>query len=116
VASQRDPAPARRELIALAGAAAGLGATAAQATEGAEPASPRTRPNVPIFFTDQQRWDTCGCYGETPLDLTPNLDRMARRGTLLRHSFTCQPVCAPARGSFQTGLYATHPIETDYPR
>src|SRR5512147_228923 len=64
------------------------------------------RPNVVVFFTDQQRWDSCDCYGN-PMGLTPNLDAMARRGTLFQNAFTCQPVCAPARASLQTGLYAT---------
>jgi arylsulfatase A-like enzyme len=32
---------------------------------------------------------------------------MARRGTHIAHSFTCQPVCGPARSCLQTGLYAT---------
>ncbi|NOZ27521.1 MAG: sulfatase-like hydrolase/transferase [Chloroflexi bacterium] len=65
------------------------------------------RPNVIVFFTDQQRWDTTGVHGN-PLDLTPNFDRMAREGTHVYHSFTCQPVCGPARASLQTGLYATN--------
>jgi arylsulfatase A-like enzyme len=65
-----------------------------------------TSPNVIVFFTDQQRWDTTGLHGN-PLDLTPNLDRVAREGTHIRYSFTCQPVCGPARSSLQTGLYAT---------
>ena len=64
------------------------------------------RPNVVVFFTDQQRWDTTGLHGN-PMDLTPNLDRMAREGTHFSHTFTCQPVCAPARSCLQTGLYAT---------
>lgn len=64
------------------------------------------RPNVVVFFTDQQRWDTCGCYG-SPLGITPNLDAMAKRGTKAEYSFTVQPVCGPARSCFQTGLYAT---------
>ena len=64
------------------------------------------QPNVIVFFTDQQRWDTTGVHGN-PLDLTPNFDRMARRGTHVHHSFTCQPVCGPARSCLQTGLYAT---------
>lgn len=64
------------------------------------------RPNVVVFFTDQQRWDTTGIHGN-PLDLTPNFDRLAREGTHVAHSFTCQPVCAPARSCLQTGLYAT---------
>jgi arylsulfatase A-like enzyme len=66
----------------------------------------RDHPNVIVFFTDQQRWDSTGLHGN-PLDLTPNLDRMARQGTHLSHSFTCQPVCAPARACLQTGRYAT---------
>lgn len=64
------------------------------------------RPNVVVFFTDQQRWDTTGVHGN-PLDLTPNFDRMVNLGTHVHNMFTCQPVCAPARASLQTGLYAT---------
>ena len=64
------------------------------------------RPNVLFFFTDQQRWDTCGCYGQ-PLDVTPNLDRMAAEGVRFENAFTCQPVCGPARACLQLGTYAT---------
>ncbi|MBO0774202.1 MAG: sulfatase-like hydrolase/transferase [Actinobacteria bacterium] len=59
-----------------------------------------------VFFTDQQRWDTTGMHGN-PLGLTPNLDRAAASGTHLASSFTCQPVCGPARSALQTGLYPT---------
>lgn len=65
------------------------------------------RPNILVFFTDQQRWDTAGVHGN-PLDLMPNFDRMAQRGTHVYNCFTCQPVCGPARASLQTGLYATN--------
>ena len=41
------------------------------------------------------------------MGLTPNLDRLARANTHLANSFTCQPVCGPARSCMQTGLYAT---------
>ena len=30
------------------------------------------QPNIVFLFSDQQRWDTCGCYGQ-PLPTTPNL-------------------------------------------
>jgi len=63
-------------------------------------------PNVIVFFTDQQRHDSTGIHGN-PLDLTPNFDRMATAGTHVLHSFTCQPVCGPARSCLQTGQYAT---------
>ncbi|NLS77680.1 MAG: sulfatase-like hydrolase/transferase [Chloroflexi bacterium] len=65
------------------------------------------RPNVIVFFTDQQRWDAAGVFGN-PLELMPNFDRMATQGTHVYNCFTCQPVCGPARASLQTGLYATN--------
>ena len=64
------------------------------------------RPNILVFFTDQQRWDTVGCYGN-PMGLTPHLDELARQGVQFEHTFTCQPVCGPARACLQTGKYAT---------
>lgn len=66
----------------------------------------KNKPNVIVFFTDQQRWDTTGVHGN-PLDLTPNFDWMAMNGTHLYHAFTNQPVCGPARACLQTGLYGT---------
>lgn len=64
------------------------------------------RPNVVVILTDQQRWDTAG-YAGNPLDLTPNLDRMAARGTYASCAITPNPLCAPARASLQTGAYPT---------
>ncbi|MEK3885672.1 sulfatase-like hydrolase/transferase [Paenibacillus sp. PL2-23] len=64
------------------------------------------QPNVVVFFTDQQRFDTTGVHGN-PLGLTPNFDRIARAGTHLYNMFTCQPVCGPARSCLQSGKYAT---------
>ncbi|MFC7303927.1 sulfatase-like hydrolase/transferase [Streptomyces monticola] len=68
--------------------------------------SPARRPNVLVFFTDQQRWDTTGIHGN-PLGLTPVLDGLAGDGVGVDQSFTCQPVCAPSRASLQTGQYPT---------
>lgn len=65
-----------------------------------------TKPNIIFLFSDQQRWDTLGCYGQ-PLKITPNLDAMAAEGTRFEHTYTCQPVCGPARACLQTGLYST---------
>jgi arylsulfatase A-like enzyme len=64
------------------------------------------RPNILFILTDQQRWDTTGIHGN-PLALTPNFDRIAQEGTHLFNTFTCQPVCTPARACLQTGMYAT---------
>ena len=64
------------------------------------------KPNVIVFFTDQQRYDTTGIHGN-PCGLTPNFDQMAMEGTHANLAFTPQPVCGPARGVLQTGKYAT---------
>ena len=64
------------------------------------------QPNILFIFSDQQRWDTVGAYGQK-LDVTPNLDRLARTGVIFENAFTCQPVCGPARACLQTGKYAT---------
>ncbi len=62
--------------------------------------------NIIFYFSDQQRADTCGCYGQ-PLDVTPTLDRLAREGVQFNMAFSPQPVCGPCRAIFQTGRYAT---------
>lgn len=62
--------------------------------------------NIIFYFSDQQRWDTCGCYGQ-PLDITPRLDQLAQEGVKFENAFSPQPVCGPCRALFQTGRYAT---------
>ncbi len=71
-----------------------------------DPATPTRRPNVLVFFTDQQRRDTTGLH-RNPLGLTPVLDRLAAEGVSVDRSFTCQPVYAPSRASLQTGQCPT---------
>lgn len=62
--------------------------------------------NIIFYFTDQQRADTCGCFGQ-PLNITPNLDTLAKEGVKFDHAYSPQPVCGPCRALFQTGRYAT---------
>ncbi|WP_269522154.1 sulfatase-like hydrolase/transferase [Coraliomargarita parva] len=64
------------------------------------------QPNIIVFFTDQQRWDTLGLNGNKS-GLTPNLDRLAAGGTFFKYAVTPQPVCGPARSCLQTGQYAS---------
>ena len=51
------------------------------------------RPNVIVFLTGQQRWDTFGLH-RNPLDLMPNFELMAQRGTHVFNSFTSYPLCS----------------------
>jgi len=70
--------------------------------------SKNQKPNIIFILSDQQRWDTVGCYGNPPIkNLTPNLDKMAKEGVAFSNAFTCQPVCGPTRACLQTGRYPT---------
>lgn len=61
-------------------------------------------PNILWICTDQQRFDTLGCYGNRFVR-TPNLDRLATEGVLFETAFCQSPVCTPSRASFLTGRY-----------
>ena len=61
-------------------------------------------PNILLLVSDQQRPDLLGCLGRIPVR-TPNLDRLAREGTLFTRAYTPCPLCTPARASLLTGQY-----------
>ncbi len=62
------------------------------------------QPNILWICTDQQRWDTLGCYGNSFVR-TPNIDALAAGGALFERCFSQSPVCTPSRASFLTGRY-----------
>ena len=64
------------------------------------------RPNVLIIYTDQQRIDTLGCYGQDAIQ-TPHLDALAEEGVRFDKFFVQNPVCGPSRASFLTGRYCS---------
>lgn len=64
------------------------------------------KPNILFVFSDQQRWDSLGCYGQK-LPVTPHLDQLASEGVRFQHAFSNQPLCTPARSCIQSGKYAT---------
>jgi len=93
---------------ALAAAAVSpLMAAADPAPETGASGKPANRPNVLLVISDQYRWDFICAYGHNPMDFTPNLDAMFRRGTAFENAFTNQPLCSPARACLFTGQYAT---------
>ena len=60
------------------------------------------RPNILFIMTDQQRYDSLGCYGSKAAR-TPNLDLMAERGVVFENCVCSSAVCTPARASIWTG-------------
>ncbi len=61
-------------------------------------------PNI-LWITSEDNSPFLGCYGDS-FATTPNLDRLAARSFLYTHAYANAPVCAPARNTIITGLYA----------
>lgn len=79
------------------------------------------QPNILLFFTDQQRFDTIAALGNDIIR-TPVMDRLANEGVAFTRCFTPSPVCVAARCALMTGLPphvtgCTHnnPMPTDQP-
>ena len=61
-------------------------------------------PNVLWIQTDEQRPDSLGCYGSA-WARTPNVDELARRGTVFHECHVQSPMCVSSRTSMLTALY-----------
>ena len=61
-------------------------------------------PNLLYIFTDQQRADTMGCYGNHQIE-TPALNTLASDSFVFENAYVSQPVCSPARATMLTGLW-----------
>jgi arylsulfatase A-like enzyme len=75
-------------------------------TSDADGALPRSKPNV-LFIAIDDLNDWAGCLGGHPQAQTPNMDRLASRGTLFRNAHCQSPLCNPSRCSLLTGLRPT---------
>ena len=60
--------------------------------------------NLLFILSDQHTREFTGCYG-SELVQTPNIDRLAARGTHFDNAYTPCPICVPARASLATGRY-----------
>ena len=61
------------------------------------------KPNVVIFYTDDQGTLDAGCYGSKDLQ-TPNMDRLAKHGVRFTQAYA-HTVCCPSRAAFLTGRH-----------
>ena len=63
------------------------------------------QPNIIVIYADDHARAAVGAYGSI-LTETPNIDRLAREGTLFVNSFVGNSICGPSRGTLLTGLHS----------
>ncbi len=63
------------------------------------------RPNI-LWITSEDNGPQLGCYGDTYAE-TPNIDKLATKSLRYRRCWSNAPVCAPARTTIISGMYAT---------
>lgn len=68
------------------------------------PAIAAEKPNIIFILADDLGWGDLGCYGHA-ITRTPNLDQLAKEGTLFTNFYVCGSVCSPSRCAFFTGQY-----------
>ncbi|MFW5726012.1 MAG: sulfatase, partial [Bacteroidota bacterium] len=61
-------------------------------------------PNI-LWLVSEDNSPYIGIYGDT-LAQTPNIDMLAQTGVVYNQAFSNAPVCAPARNTIITGMYA----------
>jgi arylsulfatase A-like enzyme len=61
-----------------------------------------SRPNLLFILADDLRWDAVGFMGNRVVQ-TPNLDRLAKRGTIFRNAFVTTSICCVSRASILAG-------------
>jgi uncharacterized sulfatase len=61
------------------------------------------RPNI-LWISSEDHGPHMGCYGDK-YATTPNVDKLAAKGTIYLHAWSCAPVCAPARTAIISGMY-----------
>ena len=71
----------------------------------------KPKPNVLFIISDDLTATALSCYGN-PLCKTPNIDRIAARGTRFERAYCQATYCGPSRASFMTGYYP-HAIHLD---
>ena len=64
------------------------------------------RPNIVYICSDQHSFRYTG-YAGHPLVKTPNMDRIAKNGTVFANTYCGSPVCTPGRACLMTGMYSS---------
>ena len=82
----------------------GVGAAALGGAVPSLRAAGNSRPNVVLIVCDDLN-DYVAGFGGHPQTRTPNLARLSEQGVCFDRAYSNNPICAPSRSSFLTGIY-----------
>lgn len=76
------------------------------------------RPNIIFILADDQGFGDLGTFFQNqraslkdpakPVEISPNLDKLAKEGTILSQYYCAAPICAPSRASLLLGVSQGH--------
>lgn len=73
----------------------------------AQPPAQGERPNILFIIIDDHPANMVSVLGES-IVRTPNMERLAQRGTWFTRGYCAAPVCAPSRAAFLTGVHPSN--------
>ncbi len=74
------------------------------------------RPNIVFLMTDDQRWDTLGCYQRRADVITPHIDKLSAQGITFDNAYYAVAICMPSRTTVFTGRYfSDHQVGFTFP-
>ncbi|MEM8886660.1 MAG: sulfatase-like hydrolase/transferase, partial [Bacteroidota bacterium] len=62
------------------------------------------KPNIVLLFSDDAGYADFGFHGSKSM-ITPNLDKLARKGMLFKQAYVTDPTCGPSRAGLLIGRY-----------
>ena len=68
-------------------------------------AAAAARPNILYIMSDDHSQRAISAYGSV-VNKTPNIDRIAREGAILRRNTCCNSICGPSRATVLTGKHS----------
>lgn len=99
-----------RSHLLLALAAAAMLLIVGTGSQPARASAAKPQPNVVIILADDAGYADFGFQGSSEIE-TPNIDRLARSGTVYDQAYATTPFCSPSRAGLLTGR---HPLRYGY--
>lgn len=71
------------------------------------------KPNIIFILVDDLGIKDLSCLGSSFYE-TPNIDKIAKEGTIFTQGYACSAVCSPSRASIMTGKFTARHGITDW--